>query len=423
MSKTSPSTSTSTHSLRVGASTCGLHLREDRLIAHCGRSRNGRVPPVADAIAQVLEHPLGYPSLRESVLEEDRVVLAVDHSVPSARELIRGVILHLRSGGHRGAITVLLGADSGLESAVRGMVLAEEFVGIEVHTHDPSNRSAVAYLAADRAGRPVYLNRLLCDADLLISMNCLRVAGSPSYWGVRAGVFPEFADIAAYQRYRAPSASISRVRGTRRAVEAARAHWLLGARFTVQVVPGDDATILEVLAGDLDAVRSVGRERVAAEWRCEVSRRADLVIAALSGDPAWHTWENLARAMSAALSVVAEQGAIVLCTELSEPPGPGLRRWSDSHDLAEVRRFVERDPSPDGLFTWQVAKSLRDRRVYLQSRLAPDVIEDLGLTPISDFHEIQNLCDRSPSCVLISNAQFARPRQTRNPSRDVAAIS
>ena len=48
--------------------------------------------------------------------------------------------------------------------------------------------------------------------------------------------------------------------------EADEAGWLLGARFTIQVVPGGGDDVLAVLAGDLDAVCRAGSQRCEDAW-------------------------------------------------------------------------------------------------------------------------------------------------------------
>ena len=39
--------------------------------------------------------------------------------------------------------------------------------------HDPHDRQQLSYLAASAEGRPIYLNRTLYDAELVIPVNCL----------------------------------------------------------------------------------------------------------------------------------------------------------------------------------------------------------------------------------------------------------
>ena len=62
----------------------------------------------------------------------------------------------------------------------------------------------LAYLAASSEGKPIYLDRALADADLVIPIGCLRLDGTLGYFGVGSTVFPTFSDAQNLQRFRAP---------------------------------------------------------------------------------------------------------------------------------------------------------------------------------------------------------------------------
>jgi nickel-dependent lactate racemase len=408
--------------LDYGASeTLKVRIAPSFWIGHYGRPEtHPRTEPVEETVRSSLAKPLGFPALASAVLEDDAIAITVDHGVPQVSEIVTGIVGTLiQAGVQRSRIHVLLGMDGEDIHTVRRSMLDAGYAGVDIGQHDPSNRSTVSYLAADKKGRPVYLNRLVCDADLVISVGCLRASGSPAYWGIHAGIYPEFADASTHQRFLAPSSSLSAPRSARRAHEAEEASWLLGARFTVQSLPGPHGTILDVLAGDIDAVRMAGEPRVDQLWVESIPRRASLVIAALSGAACQQNWENLGRVMSAALEAVEVDGSIVLCTHIDRGAGPSLRRVASAVSPQQVHKHGEKHPTPDSLFASQLAEAQRNHRIYFLSRLHPEAVENLGMTPVADPHEVQNLCDRSESCLLISNAQYCRPvvAAGKHPSR------
>ena len=45
---------------------------------------------------------------------------------------------------------------------------------IGIHVHDPAHRDSLSYLAASSDGRPIYIHRAIHDADLVVSIGCLR---------------------------------------------------------------------------------------------------------------------------------------------------------------------------------------------------------------------------------------------------------
>ena len=52
--------------------------------------------------------------------------------------------------------------------------------------------------------------------------------------------------------------------------------------------------------------------------------RVGLVVATLTGGTQAQTWANVGRALEAADGVLAEDGAIAICTNLEEKPGQSL---------------------------------------------------------------------------------------------------
>jgi len=140
-----------------------------------------------------------------------------------------------------------------------------------------------------------------------------------------------------------------------------------------------------------------------------VPRRANLVVAALAGDVEQQTWDNVGRAVAAAQRVVAENGIIALCTELSDAPGPGIRTAASAQDLMQAQKRLHKQNPIDVAAAYQWARALSRARLYLLSRLDEEQVEDLGAAHIAAAEEVSRLIERSESCVLIEGAQFVAP--------------
>ena len=132
-------------------------------------------------------------------------------------------------------------------------------------------------------------------------------------------------------------------------------------------------------------------------------------MAAIEGGREQQTWQNLARALSAASRIVAEDGSVVLCTDLQEAPGPSLMRLAGSDTLVRLERDIDRDRTPDALPASQLVRALRQAKVYLLSRLEADIVEGLGLAYVHDVEGIFRLANRHASCTFLANAQHAVP--------------
>ena len=100
------------------------------------------------------------------------------------------------------------------------------------------DQANLSYLAASKDAEPIYLNRHLCEADVIIPISLSRPRRSLGYTGLHGGLYPVFADEAARGRFRAPSSATEAVERRRRRTEADEVGWLLGVQLIVQIVPG-----------------------------------------------------------------------------------------------------------------------------------------------------------------------------------------
>ena len=290
------------------------------------------------------------------------------------------------------------------------------------------------------------MSRRLLDADVVVPIGCVRLDDVLGYGGARATLYPTFADKEAQLRCRTAvnGASAGHKGGPgskrlfRRAVdesapsrrpakrrtgrasgdsdsapisqsEADHVAWLLGVAFAIQVVPARADDVLHVLAGRVDEVVKRGRRLCREAWAFEVPNRASLVVAAIDGDAAQQTWDNVGRAVAAAQRLVQPNGTIALCTELTDAPGPALSAAAKAESWEQAQRQIQKQKTPDIPTAKQWARALEVARVYLLSGLDESQVEKLGAARIDNAAEVTRLIDRTRSCVLLSNAQYVLP--------------
>ena len=272
--------------------------------------------------------------------------------------------------------------------------------------HDPSSRQALSYLAATADARPIYVNRAIHDADLVVSIGVLRLDDAPGYHGTNAGVFPTFSDAATIARYRSSKSDEAR-RRRRLDRQSDEAAWLLGAQFTIEVVPGAGDEVLHVLAGDSAAVSRQGascakrpggirlRGRRAWWWpRSKATRQRR------RGTTRAGRWLRPA-------APLAPGGAIALCTQLAAAPGPALQRLVGGGGSPRGRAHdIDRGHPADALVARQLADALDQGSIYLVSRLEAELVEELGLVPLA-ADDVSRLARRFDSCLVLANAHHA----------------
>ena len=399
--------------LRYGAdSTLRIEVDDRALVADCAAPRGQVAEGTRELVRAALARPLDFPPLSSAATPGDRVVLAIGPDVPQAAAIVGPIVEALLTSGVRPADITLLRdtSEKGRDTdKFRRELPVAVGVQLQIAIHDPTSRNEVAYLAATAGGQPIYLNRLLCDADLVVPIGCLRCGGASGYHGAAGGLFPTFSDTKTLARYRDPRLARSGAALIETArQEAEEVAWLLGVLFSVQVVPGAGDEVVAVLAGNLSSVGEQGQAACDAAWSYSVSKRASLVVAAVEGPPPQQTWENFGRALAAATNVVADQGAIAICCDLTEQPGPAVQKIAGSENPRRAVRKLRQDRPADLFPALQLSEALERAKVYVLSGLNDETVEELGLAPVESAADIARLAQRHASCIVLESAQRAR---------------
>lgn len=363
-----------------------------------------------------LQAPLDFPSLRQAAIPGDCVVIALAPGVPEAPQVVAAVIAELAEAGvaeddiivlHSSSDTDAGAADprSHLPEAIRDSV--------RLVVHAPREQEQMSYLAADDQGRPIYLNRWLTDADLVVPIGRFRLddfqfSGNrdAGYWNET--LFPTFADKQAQEEMAATGVELTAGQQAQRQRRIDRAGWLLGIQATIEVVPGKDESAGYVLFGTPEAVFREGKRLYRSLWHREVSQKVDLVIAGVSGT-ASQTWENVCRSLEAALRITEDGGAVAICSELVADVGPALKRLARGDDAEALARHLRKQRSADAPLARLLASVVDRITVYFLSGLSEEVVSQLGMAYVATPDEVARLAARRSSCVLLNDAQYAWP--------------
>ncbi|MDG2382078.1 MAG: lactate racemase domain-containing protein [Pirellulaceae bacterium] len=382
-------------------------------VSQYGAPAGEAVDDAKAAVLESLQNPHGFPPLNQTIVPGDQVTLAIGEGLPQVAAVVAGVVNELLSAGiEADAIRIVRSAvDARLSRANPTRDLPAPIRDrIEVVVHDSSDRECLSLLGHSvHEDQPVYVNRQIVDADVVLPLGVIKASGSLGYLGVHGMLFPTFADDETQRRFNAPESSLADVELSRRQEEAKEASWMLGVRMTIQVVPGVGDQLVEVLSGDATVIDQIGRERCGKVWGVHVPERASLVVATLPGGREQQSWSNFARVLDAALRVVRDDGAIAVCCDLSAKPGPALKRLAGAESLDSANHAVQNDRSYDALTATQLVRTLQRARVYMLSQLEEDVVESLGVAYVSCPEELIRLASHYDSCILLQNAHQAVP--------------
>jgi hypothetical protein len=364
------------------------------------------------------------PPLAAHVVAGDRVVVAIAETVPQAAPAMAAVReVFLGAGLDPDHVTFLRAGPLAVDDAA---ACAADVAGGQGGTapdrFDPAAEAATAYLAADSAGQPLYLARLLVDADVVLAVgawNWNAALGGPS---VEGELWPTFSRLATRRAF-----VKSLARRGRRALPSWRddvrdVTWQLGVAASLRLVPGAAGALHAACFGT--PADAAARARAAAGgWRPRPDAPADLAIVSLSDPRAG--FDAVTRAVAAASRVTRRGATICVAGRFAVGPGIVFLRWRQGAPLVPLLReaLASGDPclAADALATRLFARALGDRRVVLLSDLDESTVEDLGFGHAASPEVVERLAHRAERVVVLHEGDRMLPRATTSAAGPVGS--
>jgi nickel-dependent lactate racemase len=253
------------------------------------------LPPVADERSEIersLHAPIGSPRLRELAGPGMQVALIIDDdSRPTpVAQILPPLLAELADGGvPREGITLVtaLGLHRPMaEEEVARRVGREAFAGLRWENHDCDDPERLVQLGTTSRGSPVWINRTVAEADLVVSVGCIEPHIIASFGGGYKNVIPGVAGratVAHNHTLNCAPATFNMV-GQPIAHNPMRLDLEEGVRmleaplFIANAVLNSDLKIVQMVTGDPEAAHRAGAEVSAALYGVRVPAPADVVI-------------------------------------------------------------------------------------------------------------------------------------------------
>ena len=183
--------------------------------------------------------------------------------------------------------------------------------------------------------------------------------------------------------------------------------WLVGVQFSVLVMPSSGhGGAAAVLAGQPDSVAQQGRGLLDDNWRIKVDQRGETAIVSIPAGADNPTgWDQLGDALQAASRLVVREGRIIVLSDLAAEPGPGIGILRSCRSARAALQPLRKESPPDLVPASQIAAAADWASVYLLSKLAPSLVEELFMTPLESEAEVTRLIESCDGCIIVTGAQ------------------
>ena len=362
---------------------------------------------VASAVSKALQEPIEFPSLDQSLVSGDSVVFAIDPFLPAMGELLPAILNWFveRGCSAENMQLVFAGRQNQLPPDLEKQISTAVGGEISIEVHDPDNEEKVAYVAANSDSDPIYMNRTLVDADVVIPVTCARATSAIDFLGAYS-LYPLLSD----RTTRGAFYSLSGL-GDPKAHEdltdlANQAAMWAGFLVSIQVIPAGNDQVAEIHAGLLEPLEKHCEQRMDELWKTNVSE-SNLTVALIDGGPAHQNWLGISRALHVANRCTTDGGAIVLCTQANETMGKSMSRLrrDQAADDAALAKKLNKDNADDSLAAALVHQATRDKHLYLVSGMRSSSLENIGVGALQENRELQHLVDQFDRTNIFGSAQ------------------
>jgi lactate racemase len=251
------------------------------------------VPDTAAEVRRALAEPVETPRLRDLVAPGVRCALVVDDgSRPTpVAEILPSLLDELTAGGlppDRVTLVTALGVHRPMTGPeLSGRVGADALRRLRWENHDCDDPARLAFLGTTRRGTPVWVNRTVAEADLVVSIGCIEPHIIASFGGGAKNIVPGVAGRATIGHNHALNCTHRTWSMVGRPVAEnpmrldleEAAGMVRGRVFVVNAVLDAGKHVVRVVAGHPVAAHRSGLETSARMSAAPVPEPADLVIA------------------------------------------------------------------------------------------------------------------------------------------------
>jgi len=389
--------------------------------------------PVAEQVEQALEYPIGSPPLEQWVTTTSRVLILVDDITRQtpAWAVLPGVLSRLaESGCGREKVKILIAAGTharmtaGEVEQKLGKDIAQDY---SVTLHHWKTEDSLKQIGVTADGTPVFVNRMLAEADFVIGIGQIVPHRVMGYTGGATIVQPGVSGpaVTGYTHWMSalyPGADILGVAENPVRLEVERIARQAGLRFIVNVIMDAHARVLQVVAGDPVAAHRVGAEHSRAIYGVSQPELADVVLA--ESYPADYDLWQASKGMYSAELAVRPGGVVILVTPC--PHGvsdehPEVERVG-YHGLEDVKARVARKEITDlvaAAHLVHVGRVICDRAqgIMVSPGIGPVAQRSLGLIPARTPQEALELAlamlGQDSKVVVLRHGGDVLPQVTR----------
>lgn len=303
---------------------------------------------IEGSLRKAFKSPLGIPSLLERSLTNKKItIISDDHTRPTpASDILPSLLDLLNQLGARDQDVELVvgrGTHRFPDRADLERKLGKEVLDrVNVSVHDADDSSNLVLVGETSRGTPVWVNRLVAEADLIMGLGTIAPHYFAGYSGGPKIILPGVCGRETIVKNHVLTGDPGSVQGTRKGnpvwedmLEAAR---IVGLDAKLDLVLTADKKVYRMFLGDVEASQDHGVKAFTQIYGVSIPRKVDVTVT--SGYPLEADLIQSSKAIMSANSITRKGGSIILSSACFDGPGPMFYET------------LSQRPDPDEIITW-----------------------------------------------------------------------
>ncbi|CAA7603056.1 Domain of unknown function DUF2088 [Acididesulfobacillus acetoxydans] len=362
-------------------------------------------------IEHALEHPVGTPRL-STIAAQKRpkkvVIVVTDITRPCPDDRFLPVILSELSGAGIENARITIVVATGMHRPCTRNELANKLGSdivskIEVVNHNPTDKENLVFAGKTSLNCPIYLNKLVYEADLRISTGIIEPHLFAGYSGARKAIAIGVAgeETIGWQHaidvFDDPYTRIGNIDHNRFHMNASEIAEKVGLHFIVNGVLDTSGQLVRVVAGGAVAAFEAGVSFADKVYKVPIQEQADIVITGVSFPKDANLYQATRGASNVAFSPfpsVRQGGLIVLPATMPEGVGQGLgeqrfyNAFVSASNLDEVIKNIRSEGVPPGGHrAYLLARTLKHADLAIVGSTIPEEVRKMFMLHFDSMAE------------------------------------
>lgn len=352
------------------------------------------IVPAADEAAEArraLANPIGSPRLRDLARgKRNAAVVVSDYTRPTpSGKLVPPILEELEEGGIRSEnVSVVFAAGTHRPTTpdeMRSILGEQTYARVHALSHDCDSPDHV-YVGQTRLnGTPVWVNRVVAEADLKISVSSIEPHHNAGWSGSAKNILPGVSSRKTVMTHHAistrPEVRIGVLEGNPFREDLEEATALVGLDFVVGAILGEKRKVSQVFAGHWMEAHRAGVRAADRLLSFYLPEAADIVVASVGGAPRdGSLWQTEGKGLTRVPQAVRDGGVVVMVAECTEGVGhPELADALLGGTVDEIlERFEHADFTVFGNKAFRIASLLKKADIFLvTSGVTPEMLGQL----------------------------------------------